>query len=101
MPKRLIDVRDLEFFRAVYEDRAFSTAARVLDTVQSNVSTRVARLERRLGVQLFERRYRNLAPTRDGEKLYRASQRVFTALRLLERTVQNPGARKGKLKAVR
>jgi LysR family hydrogen peroxide-inducible transcriptional activator len=50
-----MDLRQLSVLVAVAETGSFSAAARALHTVQSNVSTHVARLERELGVVLVDR----------------------------------------------
>jgi LysR family hydrogen peroxide-inducible transcriptional activator len=50
-----MDLRQLAALVAVSETGSFSGAARQLHTVQSNVSTHVARLERELGVTLVDR----------------------------------------------
>ena len=50
-----MDLRQLAALVAVAETGTFSAAADVLHTVQSNVSTHIARLERELGVTLVDR----------------------------------------------
>jgi DNA-binding transcriptional LysR family regulator len=85
-----MDIMDLRYFIAVYEERGFARAGVLLDTVQSNVSARIRRLELFLGVQLFERHRRGIVVTEKGEKLSRHAQRVSA---LLEDT---PAAVKGK-----
>lgn len=50
-----MDLRQLTALVAVSEAGSFSAAARALHTVQSNVSTHIARLERELGVTLVDR----------------------------------------------
>ena len=50
-----MDLRQLAALTAVADHRSFSAAARALHTVQSNISTHVARLERELGTALVER----------------------------------------------
>jgi LysR family hydrogen peroxide-inducible transcriptional activator len=50
-----MDLRQLAALTAVADHRSFSAAARALHTVQSNISTHVARLERELGASLVER----------------------------------------------
>lgn len=50
-----MDLKQLAALVAVGEHRSFSAAARALHTVQSNVSTHVARLERELAVSLVDR----------------------------------------------
>ena len=50
-----MDVRQLTALIAVAEGGSFSAAARGLHTVQSNISTHIARLERELDATLFDR----------------------------------------------
>ena len=50
-----MDLRQLTALVAVADTGSFSAAARALHTVQSNVSTHIARLERELGVTLVDR----------------------------------------------
>jgi DNA-binding transcriptional LysR family regulator len=50
-----MDLRQLNALVAVAETGSFSAAARSLHTVQSNISTHVARLERELGATLVDR----------------------------------------------
>lgn len=50
-----MDLRQLAALAAVADHRSFSGAARALHTVQSNVSTHVARLEREVGATLVDR----------------------------------------------
>src|SRR5882672_7111456 len=83
-----MDVDDLRFFIAVYESEGFSRASEKLGTVQSNVSARIRSLEGSLGVPLFERRYRRVAPTARGDQLYRHARKVVSALNGAERAVK-------------
>ncbi|HSG77185.1 MAG TPA: LysR family transcriptional regulator [Burkholderiales bacterium] len=85
-----MDIKDLRYFVAVYEEGGFARAGVRLDTVQSNVSARIRRLELFLDAQLFERRRRGVAVTEKGEKLYRHAKRVIA---LVEET---PAAVRGK-----
>jgi LysR family hydrogen peroxide-inducible transcriptional activator len=50
-----MDIRQLSALIAVAEGGSFSAAARALHTVQSNISTHIARLERDLGATLVDR----------------------------------------------
>jgi DNA-binding transcriptional LysR family regulator len=85
-----MDIKDLRYFVAVYEEGGFARAGVLLETVQSNVSARIRRLEEALGVQLFERHRRGVSATDKGHKLYRHAKRVIA---LLEET---PEAVRGK-----
>ena len=50
-----MDVRQLSALVAIADHGTFSAAARALFTVQSNVSSHIARLEKELGVTLVDR----------------------------------------------
>lgn len=63
---------------AVSEHRSFSAAARALHTVQSNVSTHVARLERELDAILVDRRTGEL--TSEGEAVVLRALRIKAEL---------------------
>ena len=82
-----MDLKDLRFFIAVYEAKGFSRASGLLGTVQSNISARILSLERTLGAQLFERKWRSLAPTQNGDSLYAEATKVIAALNRAERAV--------------
>jgi DNA-binding transcriptional LysR family regulator len=85
-----MDIKDLRYFVAVYEEGGFARAGVLLETVQSNVSARIRRLEAALGVQLFERHRRGVSATEKGEKLYRHAKRVIA---LLEETPEAVGGK--------
>lgn len=80
----MLDLKDLRCFVSVYERRGFARAALVLDTVQSNVSTRIRKLEQMVGAPLFERLHRSIRPTARGEILYRYATRVLAEVSELE-----------------
>src|SRR5579885_2768287 len=69
-----VDLRQLNALVAVAEHRSFSAAARALHTVQSNVSSHVARLERELGVTLIDRHAGEL--TEEGRLVVARARRV-------------------------
>ena len=88
-----MDVKDLRYFVAVYEAEGFSRASRELGTVQSNVSARIRNLEGALGVPLFERRDRRVAPTAGADKLYRHAKKVISSLNEAERALKRARAK--------
>lgn len=73
-----MDFKSLKYFVAVYEAKGFARAAIALNTVQSNVSARIRKLEDFLGVTLFVRLHRSIVSTKAGEKLYDHAKRVIT-----------------------
>jgi len=64
-----MNVSDLNLFAAVARHGSITKAARRLNTVQSNVTTRLRLLEEELGVSLFERHHRGVTLTRSGRDL--------------------------------
>ncbi len=76
-----MDLRQLNALIAVSEHRSFSAAARALHTVQSNVSTHIARLERELDAVLVDRRTGEL--TQEGEAVVLRAQRVRAELQAI------------------
>jgi DNA-binding transcriptional LysR family regulator len=76
-----MDLRQLASLVAVAETGTFSAAATRLHTVQSNVSTHVARLEKELGVTLVDRAAGRL--TAEGEVVVARARRVQTELEAL------------------
>lgn len=75
---RLVDVRQLSALVAIADHGTFSAAARALFTVQSNVSSHVARLEKELGVTLVDRAHGGL--TDEGSRVVERARRVLREL---------------------
>lgn len=73
-----MDLRQLAALTAVADTGTFSAAADVLHTVQSNVSTHVARLERELGATLVDRAAGRL--TEEGEVVVARARRIRNEL---------------------
>lgn len=84
----MFHLRDLQCFVLVYELRSFSRTADALDTVQSQVSLRIQRLERFMESRLFVRLHRGAVPTTKGELLYRHAKRVLQDVADLETAVK-------------
>jgi DNA-binding transcriptional LysR family regulator len=80
-----MDIKLLEAFRAVMENRSVTGAARVLGLTQPAVSAQIARLETLVGFQLFERVGGRLKPTAEGRAFHRE---VMHALGMLDRLQQ-------------
>ncbi len=69
-----MDRKQLRALVAVAEHRSFSGAARSLDTVQSNISAHIARLERELGLTLIDRA--TTEPTYEGRSILERAKRI-------------------------
>ncbi len=72
-------LQQLEYFLASFELGSFSAAAERLHLAQPSVSEQVRRLEDELGVRLFERVGRGLAPTEAGHTLRDHAERTLAA----------------------
>jgi DNA-binding transcriptional LysR family regulator len=70
MPRQ--NVNDLLAFLAVAKERSFTRAAAQLGVSQSALSHTIRGLEERLGLRLFTRTTRSVAPTEAGERLLRS-----------------------------
>ncbi len=73
-----MELRQLRSLLAVEEAGSFSAAAEALDTVQSNISSHISRLERELNTLLIDRRTGTL--TEEGEIVARRSRRLLEEL---------------------
>ncbi|MGY6500545.1 MAG: LysR family transcriptional regulator [Acidimicrobiales bacterium] len=84
-----MDLRQLNALVAVHDHGSFSAAARALHTVQSNVSTHVARLERELGATLVDRSSGRL--TEEGMAVVERTRRVQAELEAMAVDVASMG----------
>lgn len=88
----MFHLRDLHCFAMVCELGSFSRAAETLDTVQSQVSARVRRLEEFSGTSLFVRLHRGVMPTQAGELMYAHAKRVLIDVAEMECAMKGCGA---------
>jgi len=73
-------VDNLKTFIRVYELGGMSAAGRDLRVSAAVASSRVAELEKRLGVRLFYRTTRTLRPTRHGELFYKGAIKILDTI---------------------
>ena len=81
---RTIDLESLRIFRTVVDEGGVVRAANKLNRVQSNVTTRIRRLEQHLGARLFRREGRSIRLSAEGHTLLAYADRL---LRLAEEAV--------------
>ena len=84
----MLDLKDLRCFVCVYQLRGFARAAVELNTVQSNVSARIRKLEDEIGAPLFERLHRSIRPTAKGDIMFGYATRVLAEMSELEAAMQ-------------
>jgi DNA-binding transcriptional LysR family regulator len=82
-----VELRQLEYFIAVAEERSFSRGAERAHVVQSAVSTAVAKLEHELGIRLLDRTRNRITPTPAGAAFLTAARDTVAAARRAEHSV--------------
>jgi DNA-binding transcriptional LysR family regulator len=92
-----MDAGDLRIFEAVARLGGMNRAAAELNTVQSNVTTRIQLLEEDLGTPLFHRHSRGVALTPAGRRLLPYAERVRHVLDEARRAVEDDGTPRGPL----
>jgi len=90
-----VDLNALLIFAAVAEAGGFTAAADRLGIAKAKVSLEIARLEKQLGANLFNRTTRRVALTDAGQALYAES---IPPLRSVEETLAQVGSRSADLK---
>jgi DNA-binding transcriptional LysR family regulator len=93
-----MDSGDLVFFAAVAKFGSISKAASLLDTVQSNVTQRIRRLENELGVPLFYRHGRGVTLTPAGVQLLPYASQIDQMMDEARRVIANDASPVGQLR---
>lgn len=84
-----MDIRQLRTLVAIADHGSFSAAAKQLDTVQSNVSAHLARLEKQLGAVLVDRANGRL--TDEGELVVARARRVLHEIEDIDADIHSLG----------
>lgn len=95
-----INTRRLKHFVVAMEEPSLSSAARVLYVTPQALSTSIRRLERELGVQLFERDGRGLHPTSAARALYAGARTLLSRNTALAQQVRKVAAGRAPLFSV-
>ncbi len=83
----MLNLRQIEIFRAVMIAKTVSGAARMLNTSQPGLSRMLRHMEDRLGFLLFDRSGGRLAPTREAKRLFEEVERIHKALDNLDHVI--------------
>lgn len=84
-----MELRQLEYFIAVASEMNFSRAAQRVHVVQSALSTSVSKLEKELGVELFDRSKQQIKLTPAGELFREHARRVIHTARLAKDSIND------------
>ncbi|MFI1913383.1 LysR family transcriptional regulator [Nocardia sp. NPDC020380] len=88
-----MELRQLAYFVAVCEELSFSKAATRCFISQSAISHQIARLERDLGVPLFERSTRSVVPTDATTRLLPLAKQMLSLESAIRAAVRSSGPR--------
>lgn len=95
----MINLRQIEAFRAVMLSGGITAAADLMNVTQPAVTRLIHDLQTRLGLRLFERRGARIVPTGEAHSLYREVERSFVGIdRILRVAVELRERRAGTLR---
>lgn len=92
-----MELKDLEIFQVVAEKGTITAAAKELRYVQSNVTSRIQKLEEELNTPLFNRHRRGMTLTPEGKKLLTYSKEISLLAKELKKAVQSKEEPAGRL----
>lgn len=92
-----MEFKDLEIFQMVAEKGTITGAAKELNYVQSNITSRIQKLETELKTPLFNRHNRGMILTPEGKRLLVYSEKILTLTNEMRKVVQNDKEPSGKL----
>lgn len=87
--KPVLNLRQIEAFRAVMLSGSVVGAARLMSVTQPGVSRTIGLMELRIGYALFERRGRRLVPTPEAEALYREVEHLYGSIERISQVAQD------------
>src|SRR5690625_2253870 len=90
-------MKDLEVFKAVAEEGTITQAAKKLNYVQSNITSRIQKLEQTLNTSLFNRHRRGMNLTPEGKKLMTYSEKILFLTDEMKKVLQSNEEPSGKL----
>ncbi|MDQ0229033.1 LysR family transcriptional regulator [Metabacillus malikii] len=92
-----MEFKDLEIFQKVAERGTVTEVAKEFKYVQSNITSRIQKLETELNTRLFNRHRRGMTLTPEGKKLLSYSNQILLLKDEMEKVVQSNEEPHGKL----
>lgn len=92
-----MEFKDLEIFQKVAEKGTVTEAAKELSYVQSNITSRIQKLETELNTPLFNRHNRGMSLTPEGKKLLVYCEKILSLTNEMKKVVQSKEEPSGKL----
>ena len=84
-----MELRQLLYAIKIAEEKSFSKAADQLHLAQPSLSQQIIKLEKELGVRLFEREYSPLRPTYAGERFLETAHKVLDLIEQLRKEMED------------
>ncbi|MFN0262777.1 LysR family transcriptional regulator [Tepidamorphus sp. 3E244] len=84
-----MELRQIQYFVAVYEQGSVTRAAQRLNVVQPALSQQVSKLEDELGRKLFQRTPKGMVATRAGEEAYGYFSTILQDMETARRNIMN------------
>jgi len=94
---KIVEFKDLEIFLIVAEKGTITEAAKELSYVQSNITSRIQKLETELNTPLFNRHRRGMSLTPEGKKLLTYCKQILLLTDEMKKAVQSKEEPSGKL----
>src|SRR5690625_6677848 len=92
-----MEFKDLEIFQMVAKKGTITDAAKALNYVQSNVTSRIQKLEMELHTPLFNRHNRGMKLTPEGKKLIVYAEKILSLTNEMKKVIQSSDEPSGKL----
>lgn len=92
-----MNIKDLIIFQTVANKGSFNRAARQLNYVQSNITSRIQKLEQQLDTKLFHRHQKGITLTNEGEQLLPYAKKIVSLIDEMKSIVSNDDQPTGKL----
>jgi len=75
--KKVLEIRQLQVFLAVWKKKSFSKATQEVNLTQPTISGHIKSLENTIGTKLFDRSGRDVIPTKAGHILYPYAKKII------------------------
>ncbi|MBB6447613.1 LysR family transcriptional regulator [Bacillus benzoevorans] len=92
-----MEFKDLEIFQMVAEKGTITGAAKAFNYVQSNITSRIQKLETELNTPLFNRHHRGMSLTPEGKRLLTYSKKILLLTDEMNKAVRCKNEPSGKL----
>ncbi|NIA70626.1 LysR family transcriptional regulator [Pelagibius litoralis] len=94
----MFELRDIEILNDIVQAGGFRAAAQKHDISQSAISSRIAALEKRLGIALFDRSNRRVRLTPAGRRFLEEAERLIVARDRIVQEITKPGSLSGTIR---